>query len=107
MKNKIKQNTISWEHGKVSGFKGKNLLNLANGTLKLIKIEPLATYPEHIHPDKTEFAYVLEGNPSFKIDTINYESEKGDFFIFPVTKKHAILNKTNNHCLLFVGAITT
>lgn len=47
----------------MKGFAGKELISLDAGGLKLIKIEPHANYPEHLHPDKTEYAYTLEGQP--------------------------------------------
>lgn len=107
MKNKIKPNLLEWTTGKVKGFVGKELINIDNGGIKLVKISPLSTYPDHVHPDKTEYAYIVEGNPEFVIDNQQYTSEPGDFFIFPASKKHAIKNNTNAECLLLIGAIKT
>jgi quercetin dioxygenase-like cupin family protein len=47
--------------GQVKGFSGKDLLQLSNGTVKVVRIEPMSVYPEHVHPDKTEYAFVMEG----------------------------------------------
>lgn len=107
MKNKIKPDQLDWATGKIKGFHGKQLIDTENGGIKLIKICPQSYYPEHMHPDKTEYAYVLEGNPVFEIDNISYTSEPGDFFIFPSKMQHAITNKTSTECLLLVGAIKT
>ncbi|MDX2174728.1 MAG: cupin domain-containing protein [Bacteroidota bacterium] len=42
----------------------------------------MAIYPLHIHPDKTEFAYVIDGNPEFFIDSQYFIGKSGDFFYF-------------------------
>lgn len=101
----IKIHDIEWKTGKVKGFLAKELLNLENGSLKLISAEPGNSYPMHTHPDKTEFAYVLEGNPQFKIGSSTYESSPGDCFIFPQKEHHAIINHTGGNCLMLIGAI--
>jgi len=105
MKNKIIPAEMNWDKGKVEGFLGKEFISLTNGGLKLIKVEPLAQYPEHIHPDKTEFAYVLEGIPEFVINSEAYLGKVGDVFIFPFNTKHAIKNSTSTPCLLLIGSI--
>lgn len=105
MENKIKPDQLDWTSGKVKGFYGKEFINQEKGTVKLIKIDPLATYPEHIHPNKTEYAHVMEGNPEFVIGKRHYTSERGDFFIFPANTKHAIFNNANAECILLIGAI--
>ncbi len=105
MKNKIIPTELNWVSGKVKGFSGKELISLTNGGLKLIKIAPFATYPEHIHPDKTEYAYVLEGVPEFIINSETHIGKTDDFFIFPFNTKHAIKNNTNSECILLIGAI--
>lgn len=107
MENKIKSELLDWTSGKVKGFYGKDFINIDKGGVKLVKIDPFAEYPEHIHPDKTEFAYVIEGIPEMLIDNQQYTSEPGNFFIFPATEKHSIKNKTNTECLLLIGNIKT
>ena len=77
---------LDWEIGKVKGFSGKNLINLENGGLKKVKVDSSSTYPSHLHPNKTEFIYVLEGNPKITIGQNNYNGEKDDFFILPKCK---------------------
>lgn len=103
--NSIRTTFLNWHQGKVPGFSGKDLLDLPNGNFKLVKVEPHAKYPVHIHPDKTEFAFVIEGNPEFIIDQINYVGEIHDFYIFPKNTPHAILNPTDKQCLLLVGGV--
>lgn len=105
MKNKIDTELLSWEGGKIEGFFGKELLSLHNGSVKLIRIKSSSSYPEHIHPNKTEYAFVFEGNPEFIIDNELYYGQPNDFFIFPAGMKHAINNPDNNVCLLLIGAI--
>lgn len=103
--NAIRTTFLNWTPGKVSGFSGKDLLTLEQATIKLVSVEPNAKYPEHIHPDKTEFAFVIEGNPEFIINQINYVSQVHDFFIFPQNLPHSIINNTNQPCLLLIGGI--
>ena len=105
MSNKIKPDTHNWSEGKVKGFHGKEFINLEKGSVKLVKIDSLAIFPEHLHPEKTEYAFVIEGTPEFMIDNESYKSEVGDFFIFPVGKKHEIKNNTNETCILLIGSI--
>ena len=56
---KITPEKLNWEFGKAAGFCGKTLLDKENVGLKLVKAIPLANYPIHQHPNKTEFIYVL------------------------------------------------
>lgn len=105
MENKIKTNLLGWTPGNVKGFYGKNFIIMDKGSLKQIKIEPFSNYPQHVHPDKTEYAYIIEGNPEFVIDGKMFTSEPGDFFIFPFGKNHEIKNQTDKKCILLIGAI--
>lgn len=105
MKNKIRPKELEWTTGKVKGFYGKEFITQEKGSVKLVRIDPVATYPEHLHPDKTEYAYIIEGNPIIVIDKQHYMSEPRDFFIFPVNTKHTIINNTSDECLLLIGAI--
>jgi|SRR6185312_5428805 len=105
MSNKIKPDTLNWAEAKVKGFHGKEFINLEKGSVKLVKIDPLAIFPEHLHPEKTEYALVIEGTPEFMIENESYKSEVGDFFIFPAGKKHEIKNNTSKTCILLIGAI--
>jgi len=65
----------------------------------------LAAYPIHLHPNKTEFIYVLEGQPKLVIGEDIYNGIQGDFFTLPSSIKHSIENPTDTDCLLLVGAI--
>ena len=105
MKNHIKTDVLEWKTGKVKGFSGKNLISLENGGLKMVKVAALSTYPTHLHPDKTEYIYVLEGIPKITIGEMNYNGVKGDFFILPNAVKHSIVNNTDEECQLLVGEI--
>jgi quercetin dioxygenase-like cupin family protein len=102
---KISTEKTEWTEGNVRGFSGKELLKRKSGTFKLVKIAAFSSYPEHIHTDKTEFAYVLEGLPEFAINSEYFAGRKGDFFIFPRKQKHAISNNTESDCLLLIGAV--
>lgn len=105
MKYKIAQDQLQWNKGQVKGFLGKEFIQLTNGAVKLIKIEPMSVYPEHIHPEKTEYAYVIEGNPEFLIDSQCFIGKPGDFFIFPSNIKHAIKNNAAFESMVLIGSI--
>ena len=103
---KINIEKLDWEYGKVDNFCGKTLLDKNNGGLKLVKVSVKAIYPTHQHPNKTEFIFVLEGNPTITIGEKEYDCKKGEFFKFPHSVNHAIENKSvKNECLLLVGSI--
>ena len=105
MKNYTKTELMDWVTGKVKGFSGKNLIDMENGGLKIVKVDSFATYPFHLHHNKTEFIYVLEGSPKIEIGENNYTGEKGDFFVLPNSIKHCFGNPVDSECLLLVGAI--
>ncbi|HMZ45860.1 MAG TPA: cupin domain-containing protein [Chitinophagaceae bacterium] len=105
MQFKISQALPQCAEGKVKGFYGKDFINLQNGTVKLVRVDSFSKYPLHLHPDKTEYAFVVKGNPFFVIDENKFTGEPGDFFIFPKNTKHAIENNTSNECVLLIGAI--
>ena len=105
MEYKITQEVLEWNTGNVKGFSGKEFINLSNGAVKLVKIEPMSEYPEHLHPDKTEYAYVMEGNPEFVINDQSFTGKSGDFFIFPSNIKHAIKNNAVLESIVLIGSI--
>ena len=104
MDNIVKQELMNWTSGKVKGFHGKQLIEKKNGGLKIVKVDGFSVYPEHIHPDKTEFAYVLQGRPEMLIGGKKYAGEKNDFFIFPSGINHGIKNSCEEVCLLIIGS---
>ncbi|MGZ3864272.1 MAG: cupin domain-containing protein [Bacteroidia bacterium] len=105
MNNRIDPQELQWKEGNVKNFFGKELLSLGNGAIKLVRIAPSAHYPEHIHPDKTEYAYVLEGCPHFLIGPDEFAGKPHEFFVFPSNIRHAIQNRSDSECLLLVGAV--
>lgn len=105
MDNYIKPASLDYKTGAVKGFSGKGLIDLQNGGLKMIKVAAGATYPIHTHPKKTEYIFVLEGNPTITISEERFEGTKEDFFILPTGIPHGIENKTETECILLVGAI--
>ena len=40
-----KTDLMDWETGKIKGFSGKNLIDVKNGGLKMVKVDSYATYP--------------------------------------------------------------
>ncbi|GAB1446111.1 hypothetical protein MASR2M41_18620 [Flammeovirgaceae bacterium] len=105
MKAKIKPESMEWAAGNVKGFYGKQLLAMDNGSVKLVRVDSQSNYPLHRHPDKAEYAYVVEGNLEFTIGDEIYDGGPGDFFIFQSMTVHAIHNRTNESGTLLVGAI--
>jgi len=101
----VKPETLQWEQTKIQGFSSKQLVEMPNGGLKLIKVEPASSYPLHHHPDKTEYIYVLEGNPEIVIGDDTHQGNEGEFFILPQAVSHAIINKSDKACKLLIGAI--
>lgn len=105
MSNKIVPSEMQWHEGKVKNFFGKELLQMDNGTVKIVKVAPFAHYPDHLHPDKTEYIYVLTGKPHFRIGEEIFYAAPNEFYIFPAKLKHAIINETDAECTLLVGAV--
>ena len=104
--NPIDTNELDWKESNVKGFLSKSLLDLNNGGIKLIKVEPHSNYPIHKHPEKTEFIYVLEGEPQIVIGEQSYQGKAYDFFTLPFDVEHSIENNSNNECQLLVGSIS-
>lgn len=94
-----------WKAGKIEGFLSKDILQLDHGSVKMVKVSPNAIYPEHQHPHKTEYAYVIEGEPMFEINGSQFIAQPGSFHVFPVNSKHKIWNPKTFECLLLIGAI--
>jgi len=101
---KINTEELEREYGKAKSFCGKILLDKKNSELKLVKVSKKAAYPTHQHLNKTEFIFVLEGNPTITIGEKEYDSKKGEFFNLPHPLNHAIENKSDqNECLFLVA----
>ena len=105
MENYKKSEQIEWVSGKVKGFAERDLIDLDNGGLKMVKVDAFTEYPTHRHPEKTEYIFVLEGTPQIEIGEDTYIGEKGDFFILPKAINHSIKNITDYECKLLVGSI--
>lgn len=105
MENMIDPNLLKWEFTKIKGFLSKELIELQNGGLKVVKVESDAAYPFHNHPDRTEFIYVLDGVPEIIIGDNYHIGKNGDFFVLPRSIKHSIKNSSNSDCILLIGAI--
>ncbi len=105
MKNNIKTEEMEWIGRNTVNFFDKQLLKHENGALKLVKVAPTGSFPVHIHIDKTEYVYVLKGHPSFIIDTEEFTANPDEFYIFHPNINHAILNKSDDECILLVGSI--
>jgi quercetin dioxygenase-like cupin family protein len=102
--NEINTHKIDWESMPVRGFEGKPLMEHLNGSLKIVKIQPGSNYPLHQHPDKTEFAYVIDGILEATIGDTTFTGKNGYFYQFPVGIKHALNNPTERETIVLIGS---
>lgn len=105
MKRQILPTEAEWIESAVKNVSAKELILLDNGGFKMVRLAPYASYPEHSHPDKTEYAYVLAGNPEIKIGPELFSTNPDEFYIFPKNEKHAIMNNSDMESILLIGAI--
>jgi quercetin dioxygenase-like cupin family protein len=96
---------MEWEPMPVTGFAGKPLMTHKNGGLKVVRIQPGAEFPLHQHPDKTEFAYVLEGTLETTIGEKIYTGKTGSFYQFPVGVSHRLKNPAESETVVLVGSL--
>ncbi len=64
-------------------------------TVKIIEVNPKGILSLQSHSKRTEFWYVLEGNPVFVIGKRKKKCRKGDSVNFGKNVKHRIVNKAN------------
>ena len=95
----------TWQRGNVPGVLGKDLAAFPEGTVKLIRLMPGAVYPRHQHPARTEYAYVISGQPTLSVADEVHESAPGDFVLFPTDTPHSLANHGEVEAMLLVGAI--
>ncbi len=105
METKFITKEMDWVEGNVKNYFNKPLLSVDNGAIKLVKIGPDTAFPVHHHRDKTESVYILSGNPTLYIDSVEYNANPDEFYVFPLGIDHAIRNNTNSDCVLIVNAI--
>ncbi len=96
---------LEWKSTPVKGVSAKELIALSEGTAKLIRLEAHSQYPVHQHPDRSEYAYVLEGTPTLFDGQTHHPCRPGDFVTFPARTPHSLGNASDLPVLLFVGAI--
>ncbi len=101
----IHTDKMPWEPISVAGISVKDLVHQAHGTAKLIRLAAYAQYPEHRHPNRTEYVYVLRGVLTVTIDGERQEASSGDFMLIPQNILHALVNNTPTDVVLWVGAI--
>ena len=89
----------------VQGVSARELLMMKEGTAKLIRLGPGVTYPEHQHPDRTEYVYVLSGRPRLFDGTEHHDCVPGDFVSFPAKTPHVLANPGSEEVVLLAGAI--
>jgi quercetin dioxygenase-like cupin family protein len=103
--NEINSNNIDWESMPVKGFEGKPLIDHKSGGLKMVRIQPGCEFPLHQHPNKTEFAFVLEGTLEAAIGEKTYTGHKGTFYQFPVGMNHRLKNPADHETIVLIGAL--
>ena len=89
----------------IEGVSARELITLKEGTAKLIRLAPGAAYPEHQHPDRTEFTYVVSGRPRLFDGTVHHDCVPGDCVTFPAKTKHSLGNPGTEEVVLLAGAI--
>jgi uncharacterized cupin superfamily protein len=107
MTHKVEPGSMAWTPGRASGFFRKDLLQLANGDVKLVKIESMSFFPPHAHSDKTEFVLVLEGNLDITVEEDSFPAGSGLFFSFPTGVTHSLRNSSSSECVLLIGTIAS
>ena len=96
---------LPWKSTPVNGVSAKELIHERQGTGKLIQLVPGARYPEHRHPDKLEYVYVLDGTLTMQLDQETLEAKSGDFVEIPQNHLHTLENWTSRDVVLWVGAV--
>lgn len=102
----INVHKMEWSSMPVKGFEGKPLLDHKNGGFKMVKIQPGAAYPLHRHPNKTEFAYVLEGTLEATIGDTEKIGTAGFFYQFPAGITHGLKNPGETETIVLIGALS-
>lgn len=106
MINTVSINNADWKTANINGFSYHHLIDERGGTLKYIRIEPNATNPKHLHPDKTEYAVVLGGVCKITLADKTFSASADDVVVFPNAVNHALANNTNIEVVMLARAIT-
>lgn len=96
---------VEWKKMPVEGFAMKELISKDSGGVKLVKIMPGCAYPLHRHPNKTEFAFVLEGTLQATVGENVYNGESGAFYQFPKGELHGLKNPGEIETIAIIGAL--
>ncbi|TAM58579.1 cupin domain-containing protein [bacterium] len=96
---------LAWEPTSVAGYEQKWLVKRDGGTYKLIRIQPGARFPLHRHPDRTEYAYVLEGVLEATIEGRTFRIAPHGFAEIPAGVEHGLYNPGPAPTIAQVGAI--
>lgn len=104
--NEVSFHNLQWNPMPVKGFEGKPLIDHKNGGLKMVKINPGSEFPLHQHPDKTEFAFVLEGTLEATIGDTKNIGKAGTFFQFPVGITHGLKNPAETDTIVLIGSFS-
>ncbi|MEY2196008.1 cupin domain-containing protein [Neobacillus sp. BF23-41] len=104
--NEICIHKMEWIPMPVIGFEGKLLIEHKNGGLKMVKIMPGSVFPLHQHPDKTEFAYVIEGTLEATIGDTKKKGNTGTFYQFPIGINHSLKNPSETETIVLIGSFS-
>lgn len=96
---------LTWDPSNVEGIHSKSLVELPDGTAKLMRLEAGSSYPKHQHPKRTEYAFVLSGQAILTVDHEEFEAGPGNFVVFPAGTPHALANRSHQEATLLVGAV--
>lgn len=96
---------LAWEPTNVAGYEQKWLFKHEGGTYKLVRIQPGARFPLHRHPDRTEYAYVLEGILEATLEGQTMRIAPHGFAEFPAGAEHGLYNPGAEPAIVQIGAI--
>ncbi|TAM78184.1 cupin domain-containing protein [bacterium] len=97
---------LPWEATNVEGYEQKWLIRRSGASFKLVRIHAGARFPLHRHPDRTEYAYVLEGVLDATISGQTLRVGPGGFAEIPAGVEHGLFNPGSSDTIVQIGAIT-
>ena len=102
---KLMMDDSSWEmvSKAVEGISQQWAVKKDSGTVKFLKFDPEKAYPNHHHPDRTEWLYVIFGEMNAQIDDQAHRLKEGEFAIFPVNSEHSLKAGSDGAIVLVVA----
>ena len=101
----LKQDEAPWEpvSKTIDAIYQRWVLRKNSGTVKFLRFEPDKAYPEHHHPDRTEWLYVDSGEIIAEIDGHVQNLKEGDHAEFPLNCRHSLKAGPNGSTVIAVA----